>query len=357
MAGIHGWILSHVTSKAVPTGDGSELHFDCPFCSDTRKRFYIQIRGDKGLCCCHNCGWRGNFTRLVYKTQGCSYEQAAETAKDVQGGSYMEFHKNGDDDDEIDFADFVISKLFTGMYRPKKEPEAPKKEMPLPDNIFPVCGKCWSVYRPLQHDAISVLKSRCVTPSQAKTHNMQVCYDGKYKSRIIIPITNDGKTEFYVARSIYDWQKMKEYSPMKIEGGFKKSEVIFNLSNAAETGMLIINEGIYDALSWGKSGISLLGKIMSETQFQRIIALKDKVHSVYICLDADARQYAVKIARRLYPYFHDVRFVVIPVLDGKPQQWDANYYKRRFGFKGMQELINQAVPYTMENEIRLLMSA
>ena len=249
-----------------------------------------------------------------------------------------------------------IEKLFPVPVLTKKEPEKPKAEMPLPGNIFPVCGKCWSTYKPLQHDAISALKSRCVTPNQSRLHNMQVCYDGKYKSRIIIPIVNDGKTEFYVARSIYDWQKMKEYSPVKIEGGYKKSEVIFNLSNAAETGTLIINEGIYDALAWGRSGISLLGKIMSDVQFERILALRDKVHTIYVCLDADARQYAVKIARRLNPYFK-VRLIVIPVLDGKPAQWDSNYYKRRFGFNGMQELINQSVPYTMETEFRLLMSA
>lgn len=354
MSGIYEWVIHHVSKDAVLTGDGRELHFNCPFCTDRRKRFYIQVFGDKGLCHCHNCGWNGNFTRLVYKTQGGSYDQAVETAKKVQGASYFEIRKT--DDDDFDFADFVVSKLFVGMTRSPEKPHEPKKEIPLPESLIPVCGGCWSTYKFLQRDARQVLSSRGVTPEQARQHNIQICTDGKYQSRLIIPITNEGKTEFFVARSIYDWQKMKEYSPPKIDGGFKKSEVIFNLERAANTGTIVINEGIYDALAWGDFGISLLGKIMSDFQYQRIVEYADKIKQVFVCLDADARSYAIKIAKKLSAYF-PVYLIIIPVIDGKPSQWDSNYYKLRFGDAGMSELVKNAVPYTLESEFRLLMSA
>lgn len=347
------WIENNVDEEIIPSGDGREVHFDCPFCTDTRKRFYVKVYGDSGVCCCHNCGFTGNFTKFVRNYKRISYTEASEIAKSVTG---HDFSVNPDDEDVQRegygraFVREFRNNLMAMMCRKPEEREPEKEPMPIPNESVPLTGKLPSrqntpFNRGLRDQAKKVLESRGVCFSQMRDHHMRVAYDGKYKYRVIIPVINGDTNEFFVARSMYDWQKVKEYSPKSEGNQYKKSEVVFNLDNAAKTGKLIISEGIYDALSWGRSGISLLGKIMSKAQLKRIKEKRGEVKTIYVALDRDAKEYAVRLARQLSPYFKDVRVVDIPLIRGSAAQSDPNAYCLDKGCEALDELLERASPF------------
>lgn len=347
------WIEENVDTGVMHSGDEREVHFDCPFCTDTRKRFYVKIHNDSGVCCCHNCGFTGNFVKFVKNFKKISYIEAADIAKSVTGNDYT--FSPDEEDVKRDgygkaFIDEFRNRLMALMVRLPEQKEPEKEPMPIPDESVPLTGKIpqrrnTPFNRKLREHAAKVLESRGVTFSQMRDHHMRVAFDGKYKYRVIIPIINGDMTEFFVARGMYPWQKVKEYSPKSEGNQFKKSEVVFNLDEAAKTGTLIISEGIYDALSWGRSGVSLLGKIMSEAQLKRIKAKRGEVKTIYVALDRDAKEYAIRLARQLIPYFKDVRVVDIPLIRGSAAQSDPNAYFLDNGCEALDALLEKASPF------------
>lgn len=211
-----------------------------------------------------------------------------------------------------------------------------KRSVPLPDEYKPLIGS----NSPIAIKAIEYLRQRRVTLKQITDHQMGYCYGGEYKNRIIIPVYNSNNLMFWVARAIGNPTGLKEKSPTNSPYQWSKSEVIFNLDRAAtNSDYIVISEGIFDALSWGIAGVSLLGKVLYEQQLSQLVLYRKQLETVYIALDADARPYAMKAARQLSSYFN-VMLVNIP-----EEYNDPNGYLQAHKRSEMLTLLDTAEDY------------
>ena len=171
---------------------------------------------------------------------------------------------------------------------------------------------------------------------------------GAYKNRVIIPITEDDHLRFWIARAISSDVKMKEKSPSDEDWNISKSEVIFNIDKAAKKfHSCVISEGIYDALSWGDIGISLLGKTLYQEQLNILLDYRELLtEGVYIATDWDAKDSATQMAEKLSEFFQ-VKMINIP-----EEFDDPNRYLQTHNHSAMWKLIEEAEPYTEFSGLR-----
>lgn len=322
---IEEWIESRLDSNIKHTNTRGEIHVCCPVCGETRYRLYINT--ENGLLYCHNCQFKGSLVNLVQYLDGVNREKAEKLVKEISENLVTPYNVEG----------FVVDTLIKSFY--KKPPV--KRAIPLPVE-YQKFSKDFSEKNLLSKKAISYLKGRGITEKQILKHNMGICAAGVYKNRVIIPIYLEGTLKFWVARAISPNEKLKEKSPSNKEYQYSKSEVIFNLDVAAKKyNSVVISEGIFDALSWGDIGISLLGKTLYDSQLNLLLEYREFLsQGIYIALDFDAVESATQIAERLKPFF-TVKMINIP-----EEYDDPNGYLLAHSRKDMWNLINNAEEYS-----------
>ena len=311
------------------TGRGDEAHFNCLFCGDTRHRMYYNLSSDKAYC--HNCNLSGTLISLIMELESCKYEKAYERYKEIKGSHYI--------------PDEVLKEIKTSIFAPDVSHLIEKRPIPLPDEYVKMSLSSKNL---VNKRAINYLLRRGITWKQMKEHSMGYCVSGDYADRIIIPIMEGQDLRFWVARAIGNSSRMKEKSPSNEDYQISKSQVIFNIHTAATVfNTAVISEGIFDALSFGDIGVSLLGKTLYEDQLSILLSYKDYLtNGVYIALDYDAADKATQMARQLYQYM-PVRLVNIP-----KKYDDPNNFLRKFGRKELINLVDNAVEYSTSYMIK-----
>lgn len=327
---IEDWVQEHVDSDIKYTGNEREIHFDCPLCNDTRKRMYINLV--TGLVHCHNCNFSSNIVGLIQVIEGISFTKAIDKYSNIAGNSWLP---------SIEIDDHVTSKLMSAYMNPEK------RAIPLPDEYVELTKSRNIVAK----RAIKYLHSRRISNKQISQHKMGICVSGEYKNRIIIPIFEGNELKFWVARAIGDKAYLKEKSPANESYQISKSEVIFNIDKAAkEYRSIVISEGIFDALSWGGIGVSLLGKELYDEQMNTLLNYRMLLtDGVFIALDFDARSQAIDMAKRLSTFFN-VKLVNIP-----KKYDDPNKYRKHHSRSEMWKLINEAEEYNEFYELNKLL--
>ena len=283
---IEDWLENNIEDNIKYTGNGREVHFNCVVCGDSRHRMYVNLQS--GAVYCHNCEYRNNIVGLIQYVEGVSRSRAMCIFNDIKGNFVLPEHINKD----------IISNMFIGDLRK----HISKRAIPLPDEYSSLNPNKTNIRTAR---AIRYLHTRGITDVQIVEHKMGFCYDGEYRDRIIIPITQDGEIVFWIARAIGTEAKMKEKSPSSESYQISKSEVIFNLDRAAKKyHSAVICEGIFDALSFGDIGVSLLGKSLYQEQLNILLDYRDVLtNGVYVALDYDAKYNALNIAKVLSEYF------------------------------------------------------
>ena len=190
--------------------------------------------------------------------------------------------------------------------------------------------------------AVRYLHKRKITDAQIEQYEFGFCSSGDYKDRIIIPIKENGELRFWVARAIGNVSYMKEKSPSNEDYQISKSEVIFNIDVAArEYHTAVISEGIFDAMSWGNIGVSLLGKALYDEQIDILLDYRELLtDGLYVAVDYDARSSATEIAEKLSDYFK-VKIINIP-----KEYDDPNKYLQKHNRKAMWKLIRGAEDFS-----------
>lgn len=289
---IESWLDRHLDSRIIHTNDPDEVHVCCPVCQETRYRLYINT--STGALYCHNCQFKGTIVNLIQFLEKIPYSQAKQQLADF---------------DIIDYTPIDITHTIDYQAILSKFPEIPKRSVPLPEEYqrIDTCVNYTAV------KARKYLHKRGITDKQIRIHNMGVCCTGEYANRVIIPIYSNSSLKFWVARDITGKSKLKEKSPHNEPFQFGKSEVLFNLDNAANTyGTIVLSEGIFDALSWGNIGVALLGKTLYNSQLESILHYKSQLENgIYVALDADAADNANEVAKTLSSFFN-VYMVEIP---------------------------------------------
>src|SRR5690606_20821036 len=108
---------------------------------------------------------------------------------------------------------------------------------------------------------------------------------------------DEDKPIYWMARAITNEVKPKAFNPVGGVNTINKSDVIFNLNNAKKSGVVVINEGVFDATTVGDYGVALFGKTLSVKQLVQLI--KADLDAVYVMLDPDAIDDAIKMAMLL----------------------------------------------------------
>ena len=323
------WLEANIDDNIKITGRGDEAHFNCPVCGETRKRMFVNL--NSGGVYCHNCGYSSNIIGLISYVSGYSWSRAYQVFNEVKG--------------TFQLPENISKSIVTDMFSKDFRSELQKIAIPLPEEYVPLDPKNTNI---VTKRAIRHLHSRKITDKQIVDHKMGFCQSGEYKNRVIIPITEDDQLRFWVARAISPDMKMKEKSPSDEDWNISKSEVIFNIDKAAKKyHSCVISEGIYDALSWGDIGISLLGKTLYQEQLNILLDYRELLtDGIYIATDYDAQDSATKMADRLSEFFQ-VRMISIP-----EEFDDPNRYLQTHNHSAMWKLIEEAEPYTEFSGLR-----
>lgn len=326
---VEDWIAENIDSDMKYTGNGKEVHVDCPVCGESRHRLYVNL--DKGVVYCHNCRFSGSVINLIQWVEGTSYTKAVAKFSLIKGNMSMPEKV----DESIEHQLFMSGDLSKRLS---------KRAIPLPEEYRLIDGSQNLVAKMARR----YLKARMVSKATIQRYELGFCSSGEYSNRIIIPIKENNELKFWVARAIGNTARLKEKSPSNEDYQISKSEVIFNIDRAAsQYHSVVISEGIFDAMAWGGIGVSLLGKVLYDEQMNILLDYRELLtDGVYIAIDWDARQQATEMAKKLSSYF-DVKIVNIP-----KKYDDPNKYRQTHSQKDMWELIEQAEPYSEFSAIR-----
>jgi DNA primase len=278
-----------------------EYMYWSPFVSHHKPKLQINVKTQKWHCWVSNVGGRTLFQLL--KKVNASNQHFDELKELV--GDLPHYTKNTD------------TKL--------------KKVVQLPDEFTPLWNGTDSI---VKRHALSYLYKRGITDSDMLKYNIGYCDEGLYSNRIIIPSYDcDGQLNFFVGRDFYN-------SKMKYRNSTTTKNIIgFDLFiNWDEP--IILCEGVFDAMAFKRNAIPLFGKnIMSSLQ-KKIIESRVKV--IYLALDNDALEDAIKISDNFINNGIDVRMMKFKEKD--PSE---------IGFQNLLYLINRTTKTKFSDLMRL----
>ena len=102
---------------------------------------------------------------------------------------------------------------------------------------------------------------------------------------------------------------------------------------------IVLCEGVFDAISIRRNVIPLLGKFPSKTLVTRLV--EKKVKKIYVALDEDARQDAIKLSKFLMDY--GISTYLLNMKDKDPSE---------LGFTKFWELLNSTQQSTFSDIIK-----
>ena len=102
---------------------------------------------------------------------------------------------------------------------------------------------------------------------------------------------------------------------------------------------IVLCEGVFDAIAVRRNVIPLLGKFPSKTLVMRLV--EKKVKTIYVALDEDARQDAIKLSKFLMDY--GISTYLLNMKDKDPSE---------LGFTNFWELLNSTQQSTFSDIIK-----
>lgn len=199
-----------------------EVEYNCPHCDNNRHKFNMVVNTDHHIFHCWACGFKGRVDKLFWdfgtdrqKTAWGSIENNAPMVKEDKTSEPL---------------------VLTGFRSLRVEWK---------DSLIYRAAMRYLRLRGIGKDLIA---------------KWDICYSetGKYSNRVIIPSKSaDGKIEYFVARDIFDTQKLKYNNPPS-----EKSTVIFGEKFVDWKKPVIITEGAFDALVL-YNAVPLLGSNIS----------------------------------------------------------------------------------------------
>jgi DNA primase len=254
-------LLEKVLMKSYQMKNG-EHAFHCPFCNHHKKKLQVNLETQKWHCWVCNKG--GHKIGILLRKLNAPKQIISEVLKIL--GDYRGVSKEKDEKTEYNVS-------LPQCYKPLWE----KSEDPLYKN------------------AIHYLKKRGIEGIDILRYSIGYCSSNGYSNRIIIPSYDcDGKLNYFIARDMFPNSKFKYKNPP-----MSKDTVCFEMFiNWNEP--IVLCEGAFDAIAIRNNVIPLLGKFPSKTLVKRLV--EKKVKTIYVALDEDAKQDAIKLSKFLMDY-------------------------------------------------------
>ena len=278
---IEDWIIQSLGAIIKYTNTPNEIHICCPKCGDSRYRLYINTFNNTFYC--HNCQFHGSTVKLIQLVEKSTYSNALARLTDFQGMTSIPDNFKSLIEEQLIYPDLT---------------DIPKRSISLPNDFQLLCQSTNVPAMRAKH----YLYSRGISDRQIQLHKFGL--SPEHPNRIIIPIYEANELRFWIARAIGN-TKYKESVPQTAPYQYSKSEVLFNLTNAIyKYNSVVLSEGVFDALSWGDIGVAMLGKALYKEQLNLLLKYKQLItNGVYVAVDADATNSAIKICKSLVPFF------------------------------------------------------
>ena len=270
-------LLEKVLMKSYQMKNG-EHAFHCPFCNHHKKKLQINTETQKWHCwVCDKGGYKiGILLRKINAPKNIISE-VLKILGDYQGVS-------------------------------KEKEEITKYDVSLPQCYKPLWKKSDD---PLYKNAIHYLKQRNIGSLDILRYSIGFCSSNGYSNRIIIPSYDaEGKLNYCMARDMFTNSKFKYKNPpmSKDKVGF---EMFINWKEP-----IVLVEGIFDAIAIRNNAIPLFGKFPSKTLVMRLA--EKQVKKVYVALDEDAKQDAIKLSKFLMDY--GIKTYLLDMKDKDPSE-------------------------------------
>jgi len=278
----------------------NEYMYWSPFVSHHKPKLQINIQTQKWHCWVSNVGGRTLFQLL--KKVGASHQHYDELRELVDTKTYV-----------------------------NTRTQETKVSLSLPPEFKPLWNGNDGI---VKRHALSYLYKREITDSDILKYNIGYCDEGIYSNRIIIPsYDSDGQLNFFVGRDFYN-------SKMKYRNCTNTKDIIgFDLFiNWDEP--IILCEGVFDAMAFKRNAIPLFGKTVMNKLQKKII--ESNVKKIYLALDNDALEDAIKISDNFINNGIDVRMIKFKEKD--PSE---------IGFKDLLYLINRTTKTKFSDLMRL----
>ena len=267
--------------------------FHCPFCNHRKPKLEINMAtNEKG----HNpwecwvCQTKGRTIRSLLKQLNTPKDQAALILKYLPKGSETEY---------------------TGI----SIVELPKEYQRLDEaTTTSVIANLVKKY----------LYDRGLTDNDFIKYGIGYCTSGEYGGRVILPsYSGSNRLNYFVGRS-FDGNYFKYKNPES------SKDIIFYENLINWDCPIILCEGVFDAIAIRRNAIPILGKSISNELWRKI--LTSKLTDIYIALDLDAQDAALKMAEKFIAAGFRVFLIELPGKD--PSE---------MGFQDFTKLVQNAI--------------
>jgi len=272
---------------------GNNVSFKCPCCNHYKHKLEIDLSTQYWHCWV--CNAKGRKLYTLFKKANASKVQIDDLNREV--GSYVSVRET-----------------------------TPKQGVMLPPEFQLILNG--NKNNPEFRNALHYLKSRGITREDIVRYNIGYCETGDYSGMIIVPSYDEnGMLNFFTGRSYYKDATFKHKNP-KVSKDIIGFDLLVNWNEP-----ITIVEGVFDAIAVKRNAIPLFGKIILDKLKSSII--NNKVKTVYIGLDSDARVKALDICQ--YLINNGVTVYLIELGEKDPSE---------LGYPGFTELYNTASPLT-----------
>jgi len=233
--------------------------FHCPFCNHRKKKLEINMAtNDQG----HNpwecwvCQTKGRTIRSLLKQLRTPATEAAHILKYLPKGAHIEYKQ--------------LSII----------------ELPEEFQLLSTASTTSVVANLVK----KYLYERGFNDNDFIKYSVGYCTTGEYGGRVLLPSYSESNRLNYFVGRAYDGNYFKYKNPEV------SKDIIFYENLINWNAPIILCEGVFDAIAIRRNAIPILGKSISNELYKKI--LTSKLTDIYIALDEDAKDAALKIAEK-----------------------------------------------------------
>lgn len=280
-----------------------EWHYCCPFCHEKKFKFYVN---GKTQWVCYKCGLHGNaITFFNHYYPEMSRQETRQVMEDWSISQFESFvPKNNESLSQIEALSLALTSA-----QDKSDGEESKSCAPLPQGYKRLVDH---FNDPEAFPFFSYLHDRGVTLDQIRDHYIGYVTFGSVMTSggatlsirnhvVFLTFNFKGELIYWSTRSIEGNPYIKSFNAPSGKSYYTRAEVIFNLNRAAHTGRIIIQEGIFNALTVGDSGVATFGKMVTGQQIKLLkqCCRHNPDLKIYAFLDPDAKAESLSLVLKL----------------------------------------------------------
>ena len=292
-----------------PIDTNHELRYICPFCGSPKQKLFVNNEDNspkQGMWICFECGEHGNLVGLLSGGLGISYSDAKQMIADsgvIQGTYNSELSSN----ENILLALNHREYSNISPYGFPKPPRLPPPELPHGLHYFREGRKDAKPFieylskRGFSEELVTKLGYGYIKDGYAKKKNGII----EIHDHVVFITYYNGNYVYWNTRSINNGIPKSINAPSNGEC-LGKGDVVYNRDIAEKQPVMILTEGVPDALTLYPYGVATFGKMITGEQLGLISIFKGPV---LVMLDMDAKNQLIDVAKKLYQYNSKVRMV------------------------------------------------